>query len=77
MRSNWKGFFVHNSTTLDKSSILFNTMLKKKFNVHDGKTVKGVVIERWMIGLKMGEFIFTRKMGVLHKKKVIKKGKKK
>jgi ribosomal protein S19 len=26
-----------------------------------------------MVGLKIGEFFFTRKMGVLHKKKVLKK----
>jgi hypothetical protein len=31
-----------------------------------------------MVGLKIGEFVFTRKMGVLHKKKLLnKKGKKK
>jgi ribosomal protein S19 len=48
-------------------------MLKKKFNVYDGKSVKSVGIDRTMIGLKIGEFVFTRKMGVLHKKKVLKK----
>jgi ribosomal protein S19 len=77
MRSNWKGFFLHNSTNLDKSSTVFNTMLKKKFFIHDGKSQKPVVIERAMVGLKIGEFIFTRKVGVSHKKKVKnKKGKK-
>lgn len=48
-------------------------MLKKKFSVHDGKSVKHITVERSMVGLKIGEFVFTRKMGVLHKKKVLKK----
>jgi ribosomal protein S19 len=52
-------------------------MLKKKFFIHDGKSQKPVVIERAMVGLKIGEFIFTRKVGVSHKKKIKnKKGKK-
>lgn len=77
MRSNWKGCFLNNSVTLDKSSTVLNTMLKKKLFVHDGKAQKLITIERVMVGLKIGEFVFTRKIGVLHKKKVNKKGKKK
>lgn len=79
MRSIWKGSFIKNNLTLHKSSTLSVFMLKKKFLVNDGKNNKYLNIERNMIGLKLGEFIFTRKMGVLHKKKVInrKKGKKK
>lgn len=77
MRSVWKGFFLHNTLNgLDKSSTVFNTMLKKRFPIHDGKSKKTVSIERNMVGLKIGEFVFTRKIGVLHKKKVLnKKGK--
>jgi ribosomal protein S19 len=48
-------------------------MLKKKFTLHDGKSYKSILVDRSMVGLKIGEFIFTRKMGVLHKKKVLKK----
>lgn len=78
MRSIWKGCFFKNNFTIDKSSVLFYTLLKKKFMVNDGRSVKKITVERNMIGLKIGEFIFTRKMGVLHKKKVLnKKGKKK
>jgi ribosomal protein S19 len=63
---------------LDNSSTLLNTMLKQKLPVYDGKSFKLLVIERKMIGLKVGEFIFTRKIGVTHKKKILnKKGKKK
>jgi ribosomal protein S19 len=57
---------------------MFYTFLKKKFIVNDGQSFKKLVIERNMVGSKIGEFIFTRKMGVLHKKKLLnKKGKKK
>lgn len=74
MRSVWKGcFYKNNNNNLDKSSTVFNTMLKKKVTVHDGKSYKSVLVDRTMIGLKIGEFVFTRKMGVLHKKKVLKK----
>lgn len=73
MRSVWKGCFYKNNNTLNKSSVVVNTILKKKFILHDGKSYKTVLIDRSMVGLKIGEFIFTRKMGVLHKKKVLKK----
>lgn len=77
MRSVWKGLFIKNNLTLHKSSTLNAFMLKKKFLVNDGKNNKYLNIERNMVGSKLGEFIFTRKMGVLHKKKVVnKKGKK-
>ena len=78
MRSVWKGFFFKNSTILNNSSTLPNTVLKKKFFIYDGKSTRLVSIDRNMIGFKIGEFVFTRKMGVSHKKKVLnKKGKKK
>lgn len=77
MRSVWKGCFYKNSNNLNKSSTIVNTMLKRKFILHDGKSYKPVFIDRTMVGLKIGEFIFTRKMGVLHKKKVLKKKSKK
>jgi ribosomal protein S19 len=77
VRSVWKGFFTKNTSVLHKSSTLFNTMLKQKFLVHDGRSVKFLLVSEHMIGFKAGEFTFTRKMGVSHKKKKIKKGKKK
>lgn len=75
MRSTWKGLFFKNNSNLHKSSSLLNTMLKKKVLVHDGKFYKSILVDRFMVGLKIGEFIFTRKVGVLHKKKVSKKKK--
>jgi ribosomal protein S19 len=76
MRSAWKGFFFKNQLVLHKSSTLLNTMLKQKFLVHDGRSSKALLVNQHMVGFKVGEFVFTRKMGVLHKKKKIKKGKK-
>ena len=73
MRSIWKGCFFKNNNNLNKSSTVFNTMLKKKITVHDGKSYKSILVDRVMVGLKIGEFVFTRKMGALHKKKVLKK----
>lgn len=78
MRSIWRGFFFKNNINLHKSSTVLTTLLKKKISVHDGRISKNIAIDRSMVGLKIGEFIFTRKMGVLHKKKKVlkKKGKK-
>lgn len=77
MRSVWKGCFYKNNNNLNKSSTVINTILKKNFILHDGKSYKSVFIDQSMVGLKIGEFIFTRKMGVLHKKKVLKRKAKK
>jgi ribosomal protein S19 len=44
-------------------------MLKKKFYIYTGKEAKYFTVERQFIGLKLGQFVFTRKMGVIHKKK--------
>ncbi len=77
MRSIWKGHFYKNKKFLHKSSTLFNTMLKKKFYIYTGKEQKLFTVDRQSIGLKVGEFVFTRKMGIIHKKKdKNKKGKK-
>lgn len=78
MRSIWKGNFIKNKKFLDNSSTLLNVYLKKTFAVYNGKEKKLMVIERNMIGRKLGEFVFSRKMGTIHKKKVkIKKSSKK
>lgn len=78
MRSVWKGLYFKKGYVIRKSSTLLSFMLKKKFLVHDGKSFKQLLVERHMIGLKLGEFIFTRKMRIVHKKKLLnKKGKKK
>lgn len=69
MRSSWKGNFFKKNNTLDNSSTLFNTFFKKKFYVYTGKEKKQIFIDKEMVGLKIGQFILTRKMGAIHKKK--------
>jgi len=42
--------------------------------------MKSFLVEKQQLGYRFGEFLFTRKVGVVHKKKLIKnktKGKKK
>ena len=52
-------------------------MFKKKFTVHDGKALKNITINRFMLGLKIGQFVFNRKLGSINKKKKNDKRKKK
>jgi len=48
------------------------------FEVYNGKNYNKVYIEEKMIGRKLGEFVFTRKLGKIHvdKKQLIRKSKK-
>lgn len=73
MRSIWKGIFFKNKSYLHKSSILINYTWKKKFKVHTGRSSIFFFIDQNMLGLRVGSFIFTRKVKVLHKKKLNKK----
>lgn len=73
MRSAWKGIFFKNKSYLHKSSTLINYTWKQQFRVHDGRLSKFLFINYDMLGLKTGSFTFTRKIKVLHKKKIIKK----
>jgi ribosomal protein S19 len=52
-------------------------LYKKKLKVHDGKSLKILLISEGLLGLKAGEFTFSRKFGQLHKKKQIKRAAKK
>lgn len=77
MRSIWKGHFLKSTQSINKSSIIFNAFFKKKFQLHNGKELKELVIDRLYVGHKFGEFVFTRKVGQIHKKKIKSKGSKK
>ncbi len=79
MRSKWKAnYLVFKSPNfLSNSSVIFNSMLKKKIHFYNGKEKKFIFTEKLHVGLRLGEFCFTRKIGVNHKKKLlIKKTKK-
>ena len=89
-RSKWKAPFV-NYTLLDdiiknsnrsvirtksRSSVILQSFIGLVIEVYTGRTYNKVYIDEKMVGHKLGEFSFTRKMGKVHEKK-IKKGKKK
>lgn len=79
MRSKWKGNFINlkKNNLMGKNSMILNSFLRKEILIHNGKVIEPLIIKREMIGSKIGEFIFTRKIGVLHKKKNKNKMKKK
>lgn len=71
MRSIWKGNFVRlKNKNLTNNSLILNSFLRKDICIYNGKTFNNLIIKREMVGLKLGEFIFSRKIGVLHKKKI-------
>lgn len=79
MRSMWKGNFVFfKKKYIGNNTIILNEFLRKVFTIYNGKAFTEFIVKRENIGFKLGEFIFTRKVGVQHKKKVkLKQGKKK
>lgn len=74
MRSNKKGFFLdksllkqQNSNTMThkvwtRRSVITPKMVDKNIEVHNGKQFIAVKINNSMIGHKLGEFSFTRKI---------------
>jgi len=74
MRSVWKGNILkqHGNIFFGNSTVL-SSLFEKKILMYDGKQLKSFVITRGMLGLKVGEFVLTRKFGKLHKEKKISK----
>ncbi len=85
VRSLWKPSYVHYhiiATILKKKSkgtIIIKTMSRSStilysfigiiFYVYTGRTYTKFTIEERMVGHKLGEFSFTRKIGKIHEKK--------
>lgn len=57
------------------NSTILSSIFEKKIRVYDGKQFKSLFIKRGMLGLKVGEFVITRKYGKLHKEKKLAKKK--
>lgn len=88
VRSKWKAPFVDytlvenilankNRTvirTMSRSSTILKSFIGLIFEVYTGKTFSKVYIDEKMVGHKLGEFSYTRKLGRIHDKKN-KKGK--
>lgn len=88
VRSKWKAPFVDyqllddilsNSVrgvirTKSRSSTILQSFVGLVFEVYNGRVYNNVYVEEKMVGHKLGEFSFTRKLGRIHEKKN-KKGK--
>lgn len=59
--------------TKSRSTVILQSFVGSTIYVYNGKTYKKVFINEDMIGHKLGEFVFTRKIGHIHKKKDKKK----
>jgi ribosomal protein S19 len=66
----WKKQTNRTSTNIPK--ILIN----KKLLVYNGKHWNKRVINKWMVGFKLGEFVWTRKLALFKAKQQKKKSKK-
>lgn len=81
MRSVWKGNYLKfNKKYISKASVIIDNFFHRKFLIYNGQEMKSFLVEKQQLGYRFGEFLFTRKVGVVHKKKLIKnktKGKKK
>jgi len=85
VRAKWKAPFVDynllNSILIDKtknvivtksrSSLILQSFVGLTFQVYTGRSYTNVYIEEKMVGHKLGEFAFTRKLGHIHEKKKI------
>ena len=91
-RSKWKAPYVHYSLlnsiiknqdrvvirTKSRSSTILQSFIGLVIEVYTGRLYNKVYIEEKMVGHKLGEFSYTRKMGRVHEKRNKKlKGKKK
>ena len=59
--------------TNSRSSTILKSFIGLIFEIHTGKQYTKVYIDEKMVGHKLGEFSFTRKVGRFHEKKMNKK----
>lgn len=84
VRSIWKPPYVHYSIikkilkkkssrtiirTMSRSSIILQSFIGLLFQIYTGRSYIKLYIEEKMVGHKLGEFSFTRKVGKIHDKK--------
>jgi len=84
-RSRWKHFFVESSVLKknilkkiwSRNSVITDFFVNKRVLIHSGKEFKSILISQDKVGLKFGEFVYTRKKKRTNKKNIKKKKKKK
>lgn len=83
VRSKWKAPFVHYKIlndvirtkhrsvirTTSRASVILQSFVGLIFEVYTGRLYSKIYIDEKMIGHKLGEFSFTRKLGKIHDKK--------
>jgi small subunit ribosomal protein S19 len=62
--------------TKSRSSTILQSFIGKTIYVYSGRLFKKVIITEDMVGRKLGEFSFTRKLGKIHSKKIRKQRRK-
>jgi small subunit ribosomal protein S19 len=55
--------------TKSRSSTILQSFIGLIFEVYTGKSYTKIYIDEKMVGHKLGEFSFTRKLGKIHEKK--------
>jgi len=82
-RSKWKAPYVHFAIldniiknqkrsiirTKSRSSVILQSFIGLVFEVYTGRSYSKVYIDEKMVGHKLGEFAYTRKIGKIHEKK--------
>ena len=63
----------NNIKTKSRSSIILQSFIGSVLFVYTGRMYKKIIITENMVGHKLGEFAFTRKIGRIHMKKKKKK----
>ena len=81
VRSKWKCKFIKYSLlmkilknknrtiirTKSRSSTILNSFIGLTIYIYNGKRFNKLIITEKMVGYKLGEFAFTRKLGNIHK----------
>ena len=78
-RSKWKSPYINYNLlknilkgkkiikTNSRSTIILPSFIGLTIMIHNGKKYKSLYIQETMVGHKLGEFAFTRKVGKIHK----------
>ncbi len=66
-RSVWKGFFKNLRTNIgtvsNRTTVVTRQLIGKVVSVHNGKQWSSIPVRKKHLGFKMGQFIYTKKLG--------------
>lgn len=80
-RSKWKGPYIDSKLNLKENHVnlisrkceIIPSFIGHSVSIYNGRTLKEIIINKDMVGYKLGEFNFTRAKFVFKKKKTKKK----